>query len=93
MPSYRYRCDGCGPFEVRRSLTEPDTGQCCPACDRRARRVFEAPAVRGMASGMRRALEAQERSAHQPAVVGTPPSSRRATPVSTDPRHARLPRP
>jgi hypothetical protein len=44
--------------------------------------------------GVRRALEASERSADEPAVVSSVPGrSRKAIPTSRDPRHARLPRP
>jgi putative FmdB family regulatory protein len=94
VPTYGYRCDECGPFEVRHTLREPTrTVERCPRCAEAAGRVFGAPALRGMAPSVRRALDVHERSAHQPSVVSAVPPSRRATPVTTDPRHARLPRP
>jgi hypothetical protein len=56
--------------------------------------VFESPAVRGVDSGLRRALDASVQSSDAPAVVSSVPGrSRAAIPTSTDPRHARLPRP
>jgi len=43
---------------------------------------------------LREAMDAGARSAEAPPVVSTVPGrSRRATPITTDPRHARLPRP
>ncbi|HEY0573400.1 MAG TPA: zinc ribbon domain-containing protein [Pseudonocardia sp.] len=93
MPTYGFRCARCGPFDVRRSMTELSELERCPTCAGPASRVFGAPALRAVAPAMRRALDAQERSAHQPAVVTSTPPSHRRTPISTDPRHARLPRP
>ncbi|MCF7547482.1 zinc ribbon domain-containing protein [Pseudonocardia sp. WMMC193] len=66
----------------------------CPACGQSARRVYDAPAVRQLDPGMRRALDTSNRSGDTPAVVDRVPGrSRAALPTSTDPRHARLPRP
>jgi hypothetical protein len=66
----------------------------CPDCALPAARVFGAPALRGLDPAVRRALDVGARSADSPQVVTSVPGrSRRATPVSTDPRHARLPRP
>jgi hypothetical protein len=66
----------------------------CPDCAHPAARVFGAPALRGLDPTVRRALDASARSADTPQVVTSVPGrSRRATPVTTDPRHARLPRP
>ncbi|WP_445188155.1 FmdB family zinc ribbon protein [Pseudonocardia sp. Cha107L01] len=93
MPTYGFRCGRCGPFDVRRAMADLSELERCPHCAEPASRVFGAPALRAGDPGMRRALDAQERSAHQPAVVTSTPPSRRRTPVSTDPRHARLPRP
>jgi hypothetical protein len=43
---------------------------------------------------MHRALDASARSAENPATVSSVPGrSRQATPITTDPRHAKLPRP
>ncbi|MET1008336.1 MAG: zinc ribbon domain-containing protein [Propionibacteriaceae bacterium] len=93
MPAYAYRCCDCGPFDVVRPITEPDSGQSCPACGQGASRVFTVPAVRQVAPGLARALGAQERSAHEPSVVSDVPAARRAPRPPRDPRQARLPRP
>ena len=94
MPTYDYRCAGCGEFEVRRPMAESAIPARCPGCGHPAARVFGAPALSGLDPTVRRALDAGARSAESPQVVRSVPGrSRRATPVSTDPRHARLPRP
>jgi putative FmdB family regulatory protein len=94
VPTYDYRCPGCGGFEVRRPMAESASTASCPGCGQAAARVFGAPALRRLDPTVRRALDASARSADSPQVVTSVPGrSRRATPVSTDPRHARLPRP
>jgi hypothetical protein len=56
--------------------------------------MFRAPALRALDPGLRRALDADARSADTPQVVSSVPGrSRRTNPITTDPRHARLPRP
>jgi hypothetical protein len=66
----------------------------CPDCGEDASRVFAAPALRALDPGLRRALDAGARSADAPQVVPSVPGHpRRATPTTTDIRHARLPRP
>jgi putative FmdB family regulatory protein len=94
MPTYSYRCDACGAFAQTLPMAAVTDTATCPACDRPARRVFAAPGLRSLDAGMRRAFDASARSASEPTVVSSVPGrSRRATPVSNDPRHARLPRP
>jgi putative FmdB family regulatory protein len=93
MPTYGFRCTSCGPFDVHRAMADLVVSERCPGCAEPASRVFGAPALRGQAPALRRALDAQAGSAHEPAVVTSTPPSRRRTLVSTDPRHARLPRP
>lgn len=45
MPLYDYECETHGQFEVTRSMTD-DSFQHCPACRRKAKRVFSAtPAI------------------------------------------------
>jgi putative FmdB family regulatory protein len=94
VPTYSYRCPHCGVFELVRAMSEAGVPTGCVDCGAPARRVFGAPALRGLDPGVRRALDAQARSADAPDVVTSVPGrSRRATPVTRDPRHARLPRP
>jgi putative FmdB family regulatory protein len=66
MPLYAFECPGCGPFELR---TEVGATGRCPACGDAARRVFTPPGLASIARPLRRALEMEERSAHEPAVV------------------------
>lgn len=94
MPTYTYRCPVCGPFDLVRPMAEVAASDACPDCGRDGRRIWGAPALRGVDPGLRRALDAGERSADRPDVVGSVPGrSPRATTVTRDPRHARLPRP
>lgn len=94
MPTYTHRCPACGEFEQVRPMSEASPTAPCPECGSASARVFAAPALRGVDPGLRRALDASGASADAPAVVrAVPGRSRRATPVTRDPRHARLPRP
>jgi putative FmdB family regulatory protein len=94
MPLYGYACDICGDFELLRPMAAAGAAAECPSCGSQARRLFAPPTVPLLSTGVRHALDAQVRSAHQPEVVVTtpPPTARRQRPV-TDPRQARLPRP
>jgi putative FmdB family regulatory protein len=71
MPLYSFDCAGCGPFELTRSMTEASLPGTCPECGAPARRVFTPPGVARLGGPVRRALEMEEKSAHEPAVVGT----------------------
>jgi putative FmdB family regulatory protein len=94
VPTYGYRCPRCGGFDLVHPMADASAAVSCPDCGAPARRVFGAPAVRALDTGLRRALDAGERSGDAPQVVTSVPGrSRRATTITTDPRHARLPRP
>jgi putative FmdB family regulatory protein len=94
MPTYQYQCHTCGRFDVVRPMAEGTTSANCPGCAAVARRVFGLPGVRLVAPGLRSALDASAASADSPSVVTSVPGrSPRATPVTADPRHAKLPRP
>jgi putative FmdB family regulatory protein len=69
MPVYVFACRECGSFEVSRPMAEAGSRACCPACQREARRVFTPPRLARLAAPMRRALESEEASAHEPRVV------------------------
>ena len=94
MPLYEFACPQGHATEASYSFAAVPASIDCPACSVRARRRMVAPHLgRGSSTAMR-LLDATARSAHEPEVVrGTAPGSRRATPVTTDPRHAKLPRP
>jgi putative FmdB family regulatory protein len=94
MPTYKYRCGACGPFGLVRPMAEAAAAATCPDCGAAARRVFGLPGVTSVDPGIRRALDAGARSADAPQVVShVPGRARRATSMTTDPRHAKLPRP
>ncbi|WP_300009152.1 zinc ribbon domain-containing protein [Pseudonocardia sp.] len=94
MPTYRFSCTVCGPFDLIRPMRESGAPAGCPSCAREARRVLTAPALRSMPSALRGALDAQHRSADTPGVVTSPPPrTGRAQRRVTDPRQLRLPRP
>jgi putative FmdB family regulatory protein len=94
MPTYQYRCGTCGRFELQRPMAEVAASASCPDCGEAARRVFGLPGVAFLDPGVRNAIDASARSAESPQVVtDVPGRARRATPITTDPRHAKLPRP
>lgn len=69
MPIYAFTCAGCGPFDLMRPMGQADALACCPACGGEARRVFTPPGLALLARPVRRALEMEDRSAHEPDVV------------------------
>jgi putative FmdB family regulatory protein len=69
MPVYVFACHECGPFELTRPMAEAGSRACCPTCQREARRVFTPPRLTRLAAPMRRAMETEEASAHEPRVV------------------------
>ena len=94
LPTYAFRCAQCGGFDSVRPMAEAGATAVCPSCGETARRVFVAPALRALDTGVRQALAAGEQSADSPQVVTSVPGrSRRTARITTDPRHHRLPRP
>jgi putative FmdB family regulatory protein len=96
MARYDYLCRRCGRVELTLPMGAAAEEEGCPDCGGPARRVYTAPALGSGRSPLARAREAAARSAHEPAVVrrplpGAPPPRRVAR--STNPLHARLPRP
>ncbi|RZL88937.1 MAG: zinc ribbon domain-containing protein [Variovorax sp.] len=67
MPTYDYRCDDCGGFDARRSVSDRDAPIACPDCGCISVRVLSAaPRLALMADGTRRAIAVNERAAHEP---------------------------
>jgi putative FmdB family regulatory protein len=66
---YVFDCRSCGPFEVSRPMAEAGSGAACPSCHNAARRVFTSPGITRLARPLRRAMETEEASAHEPRVV------------------------
>ena len=83
MPVYAFTCAGCGAFELVRPMAEAAAPALCPACGAQARRVFTPPGLSLLAKPLRRALEVEEKSVHEPEVVtqkrGRPRPHRHAT--------------
>lgn len=69
MAVYAFSCADCGPFDIVRPMGQADSAACCPGCGGDARRVFTPPGVARVEKSVRRALEIEEKSAHEPAVV------------------------
>lgn len=76
MPVYEFLCEGCGPFEERRSLEAAGEPMPCPKCGERARRVYSMPSTRRMPVGLYRAVNRSEKSASEPEVVRRPAAGR-----------------
>jgi putative FmdB family regulatory protein len=94
LPTYGYRCEPCGGFDLVRPMAQAGDPAACPDCGSSARRVFGLPALRSLDPRLRDAMDAGARTADAPPVVSAVPGrSPRATRTTTDPRHARLPRP
>jgi putative FmdB family regulatory protein len=85
VPIYVFECAVCGPFELVRPMAEASAPGSCPACGERARRVFTPPGLPLLARPLRRALDMEEQSAHEPSVV----AEKRGRPL----RHRHAPTP
>ena len=72
MPTYDFLCEGCGPFEQRRSFAEAGNPMACPSCGEEARRVYSMPATRRMPASLSNAMYRAEKSAHEPEVMRRP---------------------
>jgi len=69
MPVYAFRCEACGAFDVVRPMVEASAPAQCPDCGDGARRVYSPPGLALVAKPLRRALETEEKSAHEPDLV------------------------
>jgi putative FmdB family regulatory protein len=69
MPVYVFSCRECGSFELSRPMAEAGKAAQCPVCRGQARRVFTPPGLARLAAPVRRALESEEASAHEPRVT------------------------
>lgn len=95
MALYEFVCATCGTFELNRPISGDTASAACPTCSAASGRSWTSPATRLLAPGMRRMLDAQDASRHEPQVVSAVPGRERGSGprVTTDPRHRRLPRP
>lgn len=95
MPFYEFRCPTGHTTERLLPMSSEERTTECKDCGEAATRVISAPAVAGVDKQKARIVEATQKSAYEPAVVNTVPraGNRRATPVTHNPQHAKLPRP
>ncbi len=83
MPVYAFTCEGCGPFDLMRPMAESGAPARCPRCGTAAARVFTPPGLALLEAPLRRALDVEDRSAHEPDVVSE--RSGRSLPHSHEP--------
>jgi putative FmdB family regulatory protein len=69
MAVYPFACGACGPFDVVRPMAEAGAPARCPGCGGEARRVYTPPGLALLAAPVRRALDREEKSAHEPEIV------------------------
>ena len=69
MPVYAFDCAGCGSFELVWLMTGLVLPGTCPVCGAGGRGGSTPPALALLARPMRRALDMEEKSAHEPEVV------------------------
>lgn len=85
MPIYDYECARCGGFSAWGAMRTSDAPATCPGCGARAARVISAPYLNDMKSATRIAHQRNERSAHEPRVLGR--SELEATGLPRNPEH------
>ncbi|WP_425454192.1 FmdB family zinc ribbon protein [Geodermatophilus normandii] len=78
---YEFRCPGCGPFDLQRSMQQDTDGACCPTCARAAPRSYAVGGAVGLAGPLRgagRADRARVDRAHsgEPRVTAGPAERR-----------------
>lgn len=81
VPLYEFRCQSCGPFDLRREMQNASDVATCPSCARSARRVYSVPAFRLENRPLRDAAKVDRRRMErarsgEPLITG-PPSGRR----------------
>jgi putative FmdB family regulatory protein len=71
VPIYAFTCAGCGSFEVWRPVVQAGApaSASCPGCGCEGRRVFSPPGLALLSRPLRRTLDYEEKSAHEPDVV------------------------
>lgn len=72
MPVYAYTCPTCGPFDVRRGMSEASQPAQCPTCYGAGLRVFTPPGLVRAPLAVREARALEEKSAHEPEVAREP---------------------
>ena len=95
MPIYEFKCGGGHVVEKQLPMSSDQREMECPECGTTAKRMISAPATRRTDSRKAALVEATQKTAYEPTVVNSVPRSgnKRATPVTTHPQHAKLPKP
>lgn len=87
MPMYDYQCVDCGGFTGWAPISRAAEPAPCPVCSSPGRRVISAPNLGRMNPDVKRAMNRNERAAHEPRMA------RRSsgTGVSADPKRKAAP--
>lgn len=94
MPLYEFKCPTCGVFEEQHPMSSIPRTTACHSCGADARKIMSSTKLSHLNSARGQALSSAEASAHEPQVVTSMPGTRgRPTPITTNPLHAKLPRP
>ena len=95
MPIYEFQCSDGHLSEKRLPLTSEEREADCPDCGLTAHRIISAPFTRRVDAAKASAVESTQKSAYETEVVRSVPGGgkKRATPVTRDPQHAKLPKP
>ena len=85
MPTYDYRCDTDGPFELVRSIDARNSPAECPICGQLCHRVLKMPALKSLDPNVSMAIDRNIKSRFEPQEYnpskglvdkGVPPSHR-----------------
>lgn len=91
MPTYTYRCPGCGEFDVILPMSAVQPQSPCPGCATSARRIFAAPALSTLAPGLHRMADLAAASAENPQIATRSPGPGVPSAPRRDPRYPALP--
>lgn len=95
MPLYEFRCPDGDTTEAQYLMAEVPDAIDCPTCGHRAGRRTSSPRLSRAGSSAYRLIESTSRSAHEPEVVSSLPTSGRPVrqQYTSNPLHTKLPRP
>lgn len=93
MPTYSFRCRGCGDFDVVAAMNQRPERASCPGCGQLRARVFSTPRLHTSSTALDAAVERAGRSAESPQVArSTPASGPSMLPPRQNRRYPPLPR-
>ncbi|MFC7373752.1 MULTISPECIES: FmdB family zinc ribbon protein [unclassified Brachybacterium] len=95
MPLYEFRCESSHVHEVMLPINAEAREATCPACGGASVRLISSARLGRLGFDRAQLIERTQASADAPGVVDRIPGtgSGNSAPTTTDPRHARLPRP